>query len=263
MPKITPDTLQHHIDLTMLAVKQMNNNLLSIQQNSQADILNAIKTLKTELKPEPKSDVEKYGVIWGAVIGIVSAGITSLLNHLFSKSREKKQKEKELEFKQIDISEKRQEILMNIYAEAHRFQSSFIRVTRSYYRLRIRHSFLQARIRILTPQQQAQRQEYTEQLELIKTSIGERNNGILEELKHLTAELAKYKFLKNGGTEVTPILDEISKGINFNIADFSYLTTAPEMDALYYAEKRRFLNYWRTDIKIRTETALSHVLANT
>lgn len=215
------------------------------------DILTAVQDLKTNLKPAPKTIVEQYGVIIGASLAIMGSLIIFWLNIL----KDDRNREKE----RIKLFN---DLRRTIYGDAIKYQSSFVKHVRQYYRHKIHLLYLYRLQKIETDEES--KAGIQDSIEEFREKMNEQNQLFLEEFKNYLSALGQYKFIKEGNTEISSHMDKFLSGIKIDIeSDFKSLNTKAELSSHRKSELEKMFQTWSTDIKAPTENAIEHILKNT
>lgn len=215
------------------------------------DILTAIEHLKTDLKPAPKTFVEQYGIIIGASLAIMGSLIIFWLNVL----RDDRNREKE----RIKLFN---DLRRTIYGDAIKYQSSFVKHVRQYYRHKIHLLYLYRKYKIETDEES--KTKIQESIDEFREKMNEQNQLFLEEYKNYISALGQYRFIKEGNSEITVHIDKFANGIKIDIdSDFKSLNTKAELDEYRKTELEKMFKTWWTEIKTPTENAIEHILKNT
>lgn len=230
--------------LKSIPMKQDSLHLLN-------DILLAIEHLKIDLKPAPKTFVEQYGIIIGASLAILGSLIIFCLNLM--KDNRNQEKERNKQFNDLRRA---------IYGDAIKYQSSFVKHVRQYYRHKIHLLYLYRRLKIETSEEG--KEKIQESIDDFREKMNEQNQLFLEEYKNYISALGQYKFIKEGNTEIKSHIDKFLSGIKIDVnPDFKSLNTKAELDAHRKSELEKMFQTWWTDIKTPTENAIEHILKNT
>ena len=118
------------LEIKTLDMKQDSLHLLN-------DILTAVEHLKIDLKPAPKTFVEQYGIIIGASLAILGSLIIFSLNLLKDNRNQERERNKQFN-----------DLRRTIYGDAIKYQSSFVKHVRQYYRHKIHLLYLYRRHKI-------------------------------------------------------------------------------------------------------------------
>ena len=245
------DTL-HTINEIYNAIKH-----LPVDSISNADLLKKLEAIKTK----PKTIIEEYGVILGALIGIFSAGLTSLLNHLFQSDRDKKQKQKEIEFKKNDSIEKIDEQRTKYYMEASKYRTGLMITSSVATKLQITISCMAKKYSISEPEMG---KFLMKQMEEQKLSFLDNSNKYSSDLKDYIAALSGYKIQKKGNTKINQHIEKMLGGLNFGVDEtvLFKLETNEQIDSFMKSEKKRFKEYWKKEIRDEINSALDVILNN-
>lgn len=213
------------------------------------DIYLAIEQLRSQVKPLEKTFVEKYGVIIGASLAVAGTIITFFLNRW-----------KEISIKKKDELKKENSIKRKLYADALKYQSSYTKHIRAYYRHKIQVNFLVGKLRIATDEDA--KQKMRESITEFKENMGEQNQLFLDEFKNYMAILGEYKFLKNGNTLINEHITSLSNGIGFRQESVDELTTRQQLEDYRTAQIANLNAYWETSVKNPSLIAIEHILHN-
>lgn len=176
---------------------------------------------------------------------------------------EDKKKEKELEFKNLDIAQKNIEEHRFIYMEASKYQPGILMSSRASSLIRISIECM-ARKSNLPGVEADLANFYLQQIKQQTEPFVEHTNNYATDLKNYVSSLAGYKMLKGGNSQINSHIEKMINGIDFEINStlLQTYTLAGEVDAFMKVEKNRFLEYWKLHIKKETTEALDIILNN-
>lgn len=254
----TPDTL-HHIDLTLLTIQQMNNNLLASFQDSNSEVLAAIDKLKIDLKPETKSWTEKNAVVVGAIIGIISAAISSLITGHLTKKRENREREaKNREF-EANAKKENKNYLKKHYGELLAIHLQLIDSIRQRETQAIMDSCMNEILRIEKDPVKL------EKYQIKKAKIVEKRKVEHEKFaaahKEYVSKIGEYIAHKENDTTIPVALEGYTNALSFVMGkEHKQMRTIQEIQDFSKAEVARYEAWWKINVNQASLKVINCVL---
>lgn len=251
MPADTLHLLNH--------IQHLNSDLLNIIQNNNAELTKTIQQLKIDLKPEAKSWAERNAVTVGALIGIVSAAISSTLTGHFTKKRE--DRERAAKNREFEANEKKENknYLKKHYGELLHIHLGMINNIRQIMNQTILEVSANQILKVETNPAKLEQYQIRKAKIIDKKKIEQEQYSLAH--KQYVSKVGEYIAHKENNTGIIIALGKFADtALSYKMGtEYKLMKTVPEIQAFSKAEIAKYEDWWKLNVNGASITIINHV----
>lgn len=218
------------------------------------NILTAVEHLKIDLKPEPKSTIEKYGYIIAACLGASIAIIGGIVTFKLNEWKDKKIRKEENAKEDKAI---RHKIFAEVKEVTEEFNNAVIQRDLALLKILYQRGEIALTFR--------EEDSFIKNIDVGLDEIDYEaiNKNLSEKKKLYFDKLSNYIFHKEAQTEVLKLQTRIlTKGLCFKQENFEGLSDKKKLDEFLEFQKKEIHNFWTQEISLPTNQILTYIMQN-